>query len=151
MMKLHIEEITAATEDVAGALSGLLKQLTSRDHSIRVDNLRDIVHSQSCRLLAAYTPEQDIVGMVTVVFFRTPSAARCRIEDLVVDESMRRRGVAAALLTEAEGLAREFGARTIDLTSHPTRAAANALYRKRGYDLRDTNVYRKFLDEVEAF
>jgi ribosomal protein S18 acetylase RimI-like enzyme len=38
--------------------------------------------------------------------------------------------------------ARRRGATTVDLTSRPTREAANRLYQRLGFVKRDTNVYR---------
>ena len=38
--------------------------------------------------------------------------------------------------------ARELGCRTVDLTSRPSREAANRLYQRAGFVPRDTNVYR---------
>jgi len=41
--------------------------------------------------------------------------------------------------------ARSAGAKAVDLTSKPSRIAANQLYRKTGFLLRETNVYRYLL------
>jgi ribosomal protein S18 acetylase RimI-like enzyme len=60
----------------------------------------------------------------------------------VVDETARGKGVGAALNTEAISLAHEMGAKSIDLTSRPSREAANRLYQRLGFEQRDTNVYR---------
>jgi ribosomal protein S18 acetylase RimI-like enzyme len=83
-----------------------------------------------------------IVGMVTLVLFRLPTGMRAWVEDVVVDTAARRRGVAEALTRAAVEVARERGARTVDLTSRPSRQAANNLYQKVGFQERDTNVYR---------
>ena len=40
----------------------------------------------------------------------------------------------------------ELGARTVDLTSRPDREAANRLYLRMGFDVRQTNVYRRTLE-----
>jgi ribosomal protein S18 acetylase RimI-like enzyme len=45
-------------------------------------------------------------------------------------------------VTAAVSHARAQGARTIDLTSNPTREAAHRLYEKAGFKIRDTRVYR---------
>jgi ribosomal protein S18 acetylase RimI-like enzyme len=39
-------------------------------------------------------------------------------------------------------LAHEAGARTVDLTSRPSREAANRLYERLGFQMRDSKVYR---------
>jgi len=87
-------------------------------------------------------PAGRIVGMLTLATFRVPSGVRAWIEDVVVDEEARGRGVGEALTREALALAAAAGARTVELTSRPSREAANRLYRRIGFQLRDTNVYR---------
>jgi ribosomal protein S18 acetylase RimI-like enzyme len=59
-----------------------------------------------------------------------------------VDEAARGQGAGEALVREAIRLARKAGARTIDLTSRPSREAANRLYERIGFVERETNVYR---------
>ena len=83
-----------------------------------------------------------ILGALTLVLYRIPTGLRARIEDVVVDESARGRGVGEALTREAIRLAQEAGARHVELTSHPSREAANRLYRRLGFEVRGTNVFR---------
>jgi len=64
----------------------------------------------------------------------------------VVDSSARGKGVGEALSREALRLAVEKGARTVELTSRPSRAAANRLYRRLGFVERETSVYRYTLN-----
>ena len=59
-----------------------------------------------------------------------------------MDEAARGQGAGEELVGEAIRLAAESGARTVDLTSRPSREAANALYEKVGFRARETNVYR---------
>jgi ribosomal protein S18 acetylase RimI-like enzyme len=80
--------------------------------------------------------------MLTLILFRTPTGLRTWIEDVVVNEAARGRGVARLLVGEAVAQARRAGARTIDLTSRPDREAANALYLRVGFTLHDTDLYR---------
>ena len=86
--------------------------------------------------------EEKIVGMLTLAVFRIPSGVRAWIEDVVVDTEARGRGIGAALVRRAIEIAQESGARTVDLTSRPSREAANKLYQKLGFEQRSTNVYR---------
>ena len=65
-----------------------------------------------------------------------------RVEDVVVDEAVRGRGVGEALNQEAIRRAVGLGARTVELTSRPSREAANRLYQRLGFTRRDSNVYR---------
>ena len=83
-----------------------------------------------------------IIGTLTLVMFPLPTGLRAWIEDVVVDEAARGQGVGAALTVEALRLAREAGARTVDLTSRPSREAAGRLYERAGFQLRDSRLYR---------
>ena len=59
-----------------------------------------------------------------------------------MDGSARGQGVGQALNEYAIQLAEKSGAKTIDLTSRPSREAANRLYKRLGFEHRDTNIYR---------
>jgi ribosomal protein S18 acetylase RimI-like enzyme len=83
-----------------------------------------------------------IVGMLTLVTFRLPTGVRAWVEDVVVDTSLRGRGIGEALTQAAVELAGAKGALTVDLTSRPSRESANRLYMRVGFELRNTNVYR---------
>ena len=83
-----------------------------------------------------------IAGTLTLVALPVPSGVRARIEDVVVDEAARGRGVGAALTLAAVQAARAAGARTVELTSRPSREAANRLYSRLGFQPRRTNVYQ---------
>jgi ribosomal protein S18 acetylase RimI-like enzyme len=89
--------------------------------------------------------DSDIVGMLTLITFEIPTAVRAWVEDVVVDEAARGKGVAAALVQAALDDAAARGARTVDLTSRPDREAANRLYVRMGFEQRTTNVYRHSL------
>lgn len=80
--------------------------------------------------------------MLTLIVFRIPTGVRAWIEDVVVDETARGRGVGEALSQEAVRRALALGARTVELTSRPSREAANRLYQRLGFVRRDSNLYR---------
>jgi ribosomal protein S18 acetylase RimI-like enzyme len=86
------------------------------------------------------------VGMLTLATFQIPTGVRAWIEDVVVDADARGSGVAAALVQAALERSAGLGARTVELTSRPDRAAANRLYLRMGFETRQTNVYRRTLD-----
>lgn len=86
--------------------------------------------------------ESQVIGMLTLATFPIPTGARAWIEDVVVSEKARGTGVGGLLLQAAIDRAKELGARTVDLTSRPSREAANRLYVRLGFEQRETNVYR---------
>jgi ribosomal protein S18 acetylase RimI-like enzyme len=140
-----VEEINEVTAEVIEAVARLVPQL-SRSAPVPTDEeLAEIVASPATLLLAARSGEGRhgrIVGLLTLAVFRIPTGVRAWIEDVVVDESERGKGVGEALTREAVRQAAAAGARTVDLTSRPSREAANRLYRRLGFVVRETNVYR---------
>ncbi|RUU68531.1 GNAT family N-acetyltransferase, partial [Mesorhizobium sp. M2C.T.Ca.TU.009.01.2.1] len=89
-----------------------------------------------------------LLGMLTLAVFRAPTGTRAIVEDVVVDGRHRGRGIASGLIREALARAKTAGARTVDLTSRPSREAANRLYLKLGFEQWQTNVYRFAFEDI---
>lgn len=138
---IEIREVTAVEPALTAAFEVLTPQLSSSSPPPSAEALAEIVASPSTVLFVAHDGDR-IVGSLTLALFRIPTGVRAWIEDVVVDESVRGRGVGDALNRAALDRARAEGARTVDLTSRPSREAANRLYRRIGFVQRDTNVYR---------
>jgi ribosomal protein S18 acetylase RimI-like enzyme len=141
MAAFEIETITAITPSTADSIAQLVGQLSSSAKAPTQDELETIVNAPGTVLLSVRQSGR-IVGMLTLVIFAIPTGIRAIIEDVVVDERYRGQGVAQALTREALVLAAAAGARTVDLTSRPSREAANRLYQKLGFQKRESNVYR---------
>jgi ribosomal protein S18 acetylase RimI-like enzyme len=140
-MGVTIELARQADEQLAAAFARLVPQLSSTSVVPDVEALHRIVEFPGNRLLVARDGDQ-VVGTLTLVLFPIPTGLRARIEDVVVDEAARGRGVGEALTREAVRLADEAGARTVDLTSRPGRGAAVRLYQRVGFEERPSRVYR---------
>ncbi len=139
---VRVEEPTQVDDELVAAFESLIPQLSSSSPPPPRAELEEIVRSDATHLLVARDEQGSILGSMTLVVFRIPTGVRAWIEDVVVDSAARGRGVGEALNRAALDLARERGARTVDLTSRPSREAANRLYRRIGFVQRDTNVYR---------
>ena len=129
------------TDEVVEAFARLIPQLSSSNPPPSRTQLEDLVASEASTLFVARLDGR-IVGSLTLATFRIPTGVRAWIEDVVVDESARGHGVGEALNLAALDRAREAGAITVELTSRPSREAANRLYQRMGFVTRDTNVYR---------
>ena len=142
-MTVSVREQTELTEDLREAFDRLVPQLSSSNPPPTDDELRHIIESPASILLIARDDESGrILGSLTLVVFPIPTGIRAWIEDVVVDEAARGQGVGEALNRHALERARAEGARTVDLTSRPTREAANRLYLRLGFIPRETNIYR---------
>ena len=141
MSEVSISEVTAVDDELIEAFERLIPQLSRSNPPPSAEMLQAIVDSPACHLLIA-RDDTGILGSMTLVVFPIPTAIRAWIEDVVVDDAARGKGVGAKLNLHAIELAHELGAKTIDLTSRPSREAANRLYQRLGFEMRETNVYR---------
>jgi ribosomal protein S18 acetylase RimI-like enzyme len=139
--RVEIEVLREVTDEVVAAFARLLPQLSQSAGVLDGAALSRVVGSETNTVLAARSAGR-IVGTLTLVAIPTMTGVRARIEDVVVDESVRGQGVGAALTRTALGLARAAGAESVELTSRASRVAANRLYERLGFQRRESNLYR---------
>ncbi|HEY2300242.1 MAG TPA: GNAT family N-acetyltransferase [Acidimicrobiales bacterium] len=142
MPGVEVEEATEVTEELLEAFVRLVPQLSRSAPPPGRHELADMLDSPSISVLMARDAAGTLVGSLTLVIFRIPTGVRAIIEDVVVDTSARGAGAGTALTEAALATAARAGARTVDLTSRPSREAANRLYQQLGFERRETNVYR---------
>ena len=140
-MTVDVQIAKRVDNDLVEAFQRLIPQLSKSNPAPSKEQLESIIASDSSQILLAKA-EGVIVGSLTLVIFHIPTGVRAWIEDVVVDGSARGAGVGEALNTFAINESRKRGATTVDLTSRPSREAANRLYQRLGFVQRDTNVYR---------
>jgi ribosomal protein S18 acetylase RimI-like enzyme len=135
-----VERVVEATPELVEALARLVPQLSETAPAPGPEQVAAILADPRIVQLAA-RDNGAVVGVLTLLLFSIPTGGKARIEDVVVDDGARGRGVGEALVAEAQRLAAEAGARYVELSSAPSRAAANRLYRRLGFEQRETNVY----------
>jgi ribosomal protein S18 acetylase RimI-like enzyme len=139
---VRVEQATEVSDGLVEEIGRLIPQLSSSAPAPSFEEVQEIVFSPATRLLVARDENGALLGALTLALFRIPTGMRAWIEDVIVDEAARGRGIGEALTREALRIAAEEGARTVDLTSRPSREAANRLYRRLGFEERETNVFR---------
>jgi ribosomal protein S18 acetylase RimI-like enzyme len=133
----------------AGALGRLLAQVSSRAAPLTAERVRDVLRTPSTSVLVARV-DGEIVGMALLLTLTTLSGDTGYVEEVAVDRAARGRHIGTALMTGLLELAARKGLRFVDLTSRPSRQAANGLYRSLGFELRETNCYRHHLGRGQA-
>src|SRR4051794_17538595 len=123
-------------------MAALVPQLSKSPPPPDADELARIVAPPATHVFVASDDDRRIVGTLTLAVFHIPTGIRAWIEDVVVDSAARGQGVGEALTNKAVEKARSLGAKTVDLTSRPSRESANRLYQRLGFEARETNVYR---------
>jgi ribosomal protein S18 acetylase RimI-like enzyme len=147
-MSVHVEVADEATPELIEGLNELLPQLSTNAAPLTTDDVEALVASPVTVLFVA-RDEGRIVGSLTLVVFAIPTGLRAWIEDVVVDAAARGAGVGEALTNAAIEESRRRHVRSLDLTTRPSREAANRLYARLGFERRDTNVYRRLIKEDE--
>lgn len=144
---MFIQPIHEVTDELLEAFQRLMPQLSASMQPPTREALQALVDFPASTLLVARAAESTpIIGAATLAVVRAPSGVHARLEDVIVDETVRGQGVGEALTREVIHLAKESGADYIALTSNPRREAANRLYQRVGFTRWETNVYRMNLD-----
>jgi len=136
-----VTEVDEVTTELVEAFARLVPQLSSSSPPPDRRELQLIVDSPTV-LFVARDASGALIGSLTLALFRVPTGLRAWIEDVVVDESARGAGAGEALVAAAIERAGAMGVRSVDLTSRPSREAANRLYVRMGFETRTTNIYR---------
>lgn len=140
---MPVEIVTQATEELVEAVARLLPQLSRSASAPDATTVAGMLANPGMdQFVFRSTADGSIVGLLSLVTFAIPTGVRAWIEDVVVDEAARGQGAGRALVEAAVARAHERGARSVDLTSRPSREAANRLYVACGFETRQTNVYR---------
>lgn len=141
-MEFYIENIKIFSLELSTALNKLLKQLDNAATPLTKDDIANMIDSSANRLFVARRLDnKEIVGMLTLIVYRIPVWKKAWIEDLVVDKKYRNIGIATKLISHAVAVAKANGVLSLNFTSRPEREAANGLYKRLGFEKRNTNVY----------
>lgn len=145
MSKLDIIEVKEATPQLVQDINHLLAQLSERKPQIDTATLQQIVDSPDTYLYIGRTRDR-AVGMLTLASYLALAGRKWWIEDVVVDAQSRGQGIGQALVERAVAEVGQAGGGSLLLTSRPSREAANRLYRRMGFQQRETNLYKKVVE-----
>ncbi|WP_110310281.1 GNAT family N-acetyltransferase [Dysgonomonas alginatilytica] len=139
---MEIERLVSVSDEVVESLGKLLIQLSPNGKSPTREYLHEMLSLSNIFLFLA-KEDGKIIGTFTLVLYKIPTGIKASIEDVVVDVDMRGKQIGEKMIRFAIDYAgTQLGVTKIDLTSSPSRIAANALYQKLGFVKRETNVYR---------
>ncbi len=143
-----ILEINAYTAEYREAICRFLNQLTSRPVTLTETQCRQLLAAENSHLFFLMQ-DNVIAGMLTVGTYLSPTGGKAWIEDVVVDEAFRGRGLGRLLVTHAMEFVKSRKIPLLMLTSSPARVAANRLYQTLGFERKETNVYRMRFSEFD--
>lgn len=139
---MNIRKVSHYSDSLYESVLRLLPQLDAEVSPPSKDFFTEILNSESIDLFVAENDKNEVAGMLTLVSYPNITGKKIWIEDVIVDGSSRGMGIGENLVEAAIDHAQNLGAREIKLTSRPFRTAANKLYRKLGFVMYETNVYK---------
>lgn len=137
---MRIYEATIVSDAIVTAFRNLIPQLSPNSPLPSKSDLEELINSNSTIVFLA--EKGSIIGTLTLVFNKIPTGNKVWIEDVVVDNAAKGKGVGEELIKFAIDYVSSKGINQINLTSSTERIAANKLYQRLGFEKRETNVYR---------
>lgn len=141
MSKIEIITVRKADQSLIEPIKRLLAQLTSKESEFSISDLSAIVGDPNSRLFTIVV-DGVVAGMLTLGMYSAPTGRKIWIEDVVVDSAFRGRGLGRMLIDHSIEYSASMTPCSLMLTSRPSRIEANELYRKAGFEQRQTNVYK---------
>lgn len=118
-----------------------VKELVSELDSSAVVKEQSLYLAKLSGFLATRYDGEKLIGMGWIFPRQTLLRKQAVVEDMIVDNNYRGRGLGRELLHDLVVWAKQNGVEMIELTSNPKRVAANELYKKYGFKLHPTNHY----------
>jgi ribosomal protein S18 acetylase RimI-like enzyme len=140
-----IKEINTLSPAIQKVIQHFIDLLVTTPYTASQEILMNLVASENSHLFLAYDDSENIIGMLTVGIYYSPTGKKAWIEDVVVNNTYRGQGIGEKLVQHAINFAKTKDVNLLMLTSHPSRIAANKLYPKVGFNRRETNVYKMII------
>lgn len=139
-----IEIIKRSNPKLDEDISKLVIQLKDNAKIKQISHwIREILDYPNSSFLVAFTSEHKAVGMaILIIYPLIEGYNKGWLEGMVIDKNYRRRGIGEKLVKRALIQAKKKRLKSLNLTSKPERIGANNLYKKLGFEKRETNVYR---------
>ena len=144
MSELEIISPSSCDKLTVEAIQRLLGQLSPAHFEFTLADLSRLISSPESQLFLMLH-QGEIIGMLTVGTYSSPTGRKAWIEDVVMDQMFRGRGYGKRLIDHAIAYVGTLSPCTLMLTSNPSRIAANELYRNSGFEQKITNVYKMTL------
>jgi len=142
-----IELLKTVDEKTAHEISSLMKQHVPNLPELSKEYFKKMVNDPRVKIFIALNQENQIIGITTMItYHKVDGIYKAYVEDVVVNENDRRKGIGKALTNKVLETARAMKINTVHLTSHPIRIAANLLYKKMGFKIYGTNYYTYEVD-----
>jgi ribosomal protein S18 acetylase RimI-like enzyme len=122
----------------------LFSQLVSKPEDFNYFKNLDIdllINDPNCHCVVV-EDKKKVIGFASIAIFLTPVYGyKGRIEDVIVHEDHRGKGLGKKLSQELLKIAKRKKVKSVHLTSQPSRVPARKLYESLGFELKETGVF----------
>jgi ADP-ribose pyrophosphatase YjhB (NUDIX family)/GNAT superfamily N-acetyltransferase len=118
-----------------------VKELVRQLDSSAVVNEQSLYKAMFNGYVSKIEENGKLLGMGWIFPRQTLLRRQAVVEDMIVDESQRGKGLGEKILRDLIDWAKKEGVEVVELTTNPKRIAANALYQKVGFKIHPTNHY----------
>lgn len=141
-----VQRVSLSSKDIDAIVD--LYRVLSPQREFKVDNLARAAQNPHFVLFQQFDPpNRYLIGTASFSWIIWASGkVKGYIEDVVVHPDYRYHGIGSTLLQRIIDYAKEVGCTSIDLCSNDTRQEAHGLYRKFGFEIADTNLFRLRLE-----
>lgn len=137
---ITLKRINKFGKDALKDMNHLLLQLSSRGYQMTPRHFKEVIKNKYVHLMGLYDGSS-IIGTATLVLINQITGCKGYIEDVVVDEKYRGRGLGKKLLLNIISLAQKLKLDSLELKSEPHHIVANIIYKKLGFETKEANVY----------
>lgn len=136
---MEITELKAFNDQEFEQVAQLMMILDSTLPLTR-EKLQETISHPTCHLHVMRNDNR-IIGCYTLCIFHSPTGKKASVEDVVVHTEYQGQHLGKELMAHAIAQLKEMAPIHVQLTSRPSRVAANKLYRRMGFMPKETNVY----------
>jgi N-acetylglutamate synthase-like GNAT family acetyltransferase len=135
---------TATIEDLP-RIAELLAELRAQEvaASSVEPQLKELFDDTQRTVIVVTNNDSSVVGLAALNLVYKLPKIECRLDEVIVSDSERGKGYGRELIEACETWAWSHSSDVLEFTSRPSREAANAMYQKLGFEIRETNVYIK--------
>ncbi len=140
---MKISQLKKATKEELKDINELMRQLSSDPSKYPPTKLAFLNKMLADRhtIFVVARDGKKILGMGTLGIFWNLRGLAAYVDNVIVHTDHRGKGMGKQISEKLLEIAKKKKVFRVDLTSSPKREAANKLYQKLGFELRETNAY----------
>ncbi len=140
-MKIRFLNSEDVTHELEIQVQNLFRELSASEQI----SIKNLLNANNQPYIAVCFEDDTLVGMATMATYQVISGRKAWIEDVVVSENYRSKGIGEKLTLALLEKAQEIDIQSVLLFSNPKREAAHRLYKRLGFLEKGSTLFIKNL------